>query len=211
MGSYSFLHYQAEARSVCLSSDPAPWSVVLSNEETNSATKPPNEKQRPNRRWLRWVIEAAIFIVALTLIYAYQTRHLISDDGYATPQLTGNLINGGTFDLRELTGDRTLVYFFAPWCAYCSASMDNLNRLRRWKDVDELNVVLVAIDWESSAQILAYAEKHNLQVPVMLAEFSDAEAWHVQAFPTYYVLDGQHRIIASDLGYSTMLGLWLRT
>ncbi|MGB5332643.1 MAG: hypothetical protein WBN05_08900 [Woeseiaceae bacterium] len=31
-----------------------------------------------------------------------------------------------------------------------------------------------------------------------------------QAFPSYYVLDREHRIVRRDIGYSTQLGLWWR-
>ena len=34
--------------------------------------------------------------------------------------------------------------------------------------------------------------------------------WQVQAYPSYYVLDSEHRIERRDIGYSTQLGLWLR-
>jgi hypothetical protein len=33
----------------------------------------------------------------------------------------------------------------------------------------------------------------------------------VQGYPSYYVLDGQNTVVARSLGYSTEIGLYLRT
>jgi peroxiredoxin len=159
----------------------------------------------------RLFTEIAVFVLLMVLVYIYQTRNLISSDGVPAPTLSGQLLDGDNFDIADLNSVHTLVYFFAPWCAYCSASMDNINRLRRWEDMESLSIVLVAIDWQSSDEISGYADRHGLNVPIVLAERDDAKRWRVYAFPTYYVLDKDRRIVSSDMGYSTMAGLYLRT
>ena len=89
-------------------------------------------------------------------------------------------------------------------------SADNLVRLRRWRDVEDLEIVAVALDWESEAEVRDYVERHELNARVVLAGAEVARDWRIQAFPSYYVLDERHRVLRRDIGYSTQLGLWLR-
>jgi len=46
---------------------------------------------------------------------------------------------------------------------------------------------------------------------VLLGDGRTAQAWGISVFPSYYMLDDEHRVRRRDFGYSTLLGLWLRT
>ena len=74
-----------------------------------------------------------------------------------------------------------------------------------------MQILTVALDWESVDDIREYAVKHKLNVPVIVGNAEIANNWKVFGFPTYYVLDSQHRVVRRDFGYSTQLGLWWRT
>lgn len=103
-----------------------------------------------------------------------------------------------------------LVYFFAPWCRICAASAGNLNRLRRWRDPDDIEIVAVALDWGAADEVRDYVARHDLNVTVVLGEANIARQWQVQAFPSYYVLNSKHHVVRRDIGYSSQLGLWFR-
>lgn len=135
---------------------------------------------------------------------------MLSADGEAAPALRGATLAGERYDLAELEDRPALVYFFAPWCRICAASADNLVRLRRWRDVDEIEIVAVALDWQSADEVRAYVERHGLNVKVVLGGAEVARDWQIQAYPSYYVLDRRHRVLRRDIGYSTQIGLWLR-
>jgi hypothetical protein len=79
------------------------------------------------------------------------------------------------------------------------------------RDASELEILVVALDWESREQILQYATEHELNMPVLLGDPEIWSNWKVQGFPTYYVLDREHRVVRRDFGYSTQFGLWWRT
>jgi hypothetical protein len=72
-------------------------------------------------------------------------------------------------------------------------------------------ILTVALDWQSVGELQAYAARHELNVPVLLGNADVARDWHVYAFPTYYVLDSEQRVVRRDIGYSTQLGLWWRS
>ena len=135
---------------------------------------------------------------------------MLAADREAAPELRSTTLAGTTYDLGGATGRPALVYFFAPWCKICGASADNLERLRRWWDEDEFEIVAVALDWSTAEEVREYAQRHELSMPVLLADASVRTRWQVYAYPSYYVLDGEHRIARRDIGYSSQFGLWWR-
>ena len=166
-------------------------------------------------KWFRkhavWIVEIFLVIAMFIAVSAWQARNLLDTDQQAAPDLIAQTLQGRPFDLA-LTGDKpTLIYFFAPWCHICAASSDNVRRLRRMRGEGNLQIVTVALDWESVDDIREYADRHKLNVPVIIGDARIATDWQVFGFPTYYVLDSQHRVVRRDFGYSTQLGLWWRT
>ena len=129
----------------------------------------------------------------------------------STPPLQANTLAGESWELGSFGQRPVLVYFFAPWCKVCGASADNLVRLRQWRGETELGIVAVALDWSDIDEVRDYAKRHELNVPVLLADMTVARDWQIYAFPSYYVLDSEHRVVRSDIGYSSQLGLWWRT
>jgi len=144
-------------------------------------------------------------------VSAFQARNMLGTDRQPAPELAARTLAGEEFDLSEVDSRTTLIYFFAPWCHYCALSSGNLNRLQRFRSEKGLRVITVALDWDSVDEVRDYVEEHELNVPVLLGDASIARTWKVSAFPTYYVLDRDHRISARDIGYSTQLGLLWRS
>ena len=170
--------------------------------------------QPTETRWARTpsiLLNAALITAVFVVATAYQTRNMLPADREAAPELRGMTLSGRAYDLHEAAGRPALVYFFAPWCKICGASADNLDRLRRWRDEEALEIVAVALDWSSVEEVRAYAERHEFSMPVLLADGTVRSQWQIQAYPSYYVLDSQHRIARRDVGYSSQFGLWWRT
>jgi len=145
------------------------------------------------------------------IVTAFQSRNLLPTDRQTAPALSGVTLQGDAYDLEAAHGRPILVYFFAPWCTYCAVSSGNLVRLRNWREASDLEIIAVALDWQTVDEVRAYAEKHDLNMPVVLGDTDVAREWQIYAFPTYYVLDSQQRVVRRDLGYSTQAGLWWRT
>ena len=168
-------------------------------------------KPSARRRKLRSVaLNVAFFAAVFVAISMFQSRNMLAAGGEAAPELLGIKLDGEIYRLSEAAGRPVLVYFFAPWCKVCAASADNLVRLRPWRDAEELEILAVALDWQDGNEVRDYVERHGLNVNVVLGDATVAGAWRIQAFPSYYVLDSQHRVLRRDIGYSTQLGLWLR-
>ena len=157
------------------------------------------------------LLNVVLVIVVFAVVSAFQARNMLGIDRQAAPDLQATTLQGSEFDLGTAEGRPTLVYFFAPWCHYCAFSSDNLVRLRRLREESSLRIITVALDWQSAAEVQEYAERHELNVPVLLGDASISRDWKVYGFPTYYVLDSDHRVVHRDIGYTTQLGMLWRT
>lgn len=155
-------------------------------------------------------LNAGLVVVVFLAVSAFQSRNMLSTDGQAAPALRGVTLAGERYDLDDVSAKPVLVYFFAPWCRICAASADNLARLRRWRDAESMEILAVALDWTTADEVRAYAERHGLNVTVVLGDATIAREWRVQAYPSYYVLDSKRRIVRRDIGYSSQAGLWWR-
>ena len=162
------------------------------------------------QRFRSFLLNAGVIAVVFFVVLAFQSRNMLAADGQPAPELRGTTLSGQPYDLQDAGARPALVYFFAPWCRICAASAGNLNRLRRWRDTSDIEIVAVALDWGAADEVRDYVARHNLNVTVVLGGANIARQWQVQAFPSYYVLDSEHRVVRRDIGYSSQLGLWFR-
>mgnify|MGYP003920696287 CR=1 FL=1 len=138
---------------------------------------------------------------------AYQNRNLLDDDG--SIQISSQYfitLSGDMYSLAP-SDKKTLVYFFAPWCAVCKMSIANLDVV----DTNEYNVVRIALDYQSVEEIEAFAKDAGVNGTVLLGGEPHKQRFNISGYPTYYILDEQLQVISHDMGYSTSLGLKLRT
>jgi peroxiredoxin len=164
-----------------------------------------------NSRWGRRVAEVLLFVVIVGGIYAWRTRDLLpAGDRVPAPAFELTDLQGRPWSLDALEGKPAVLYFFAPWCGVCAASSPQLRWFDRWQG-DDVQVVLVGLDWSSPAELAEYAARHELQLPVLAAGPQTAADYRIRGYPTYYVLDAEGRVAGRDFGYTTAPGLWLRT
>jgi len=103
----------------------------------------------------------------------------------------------------------TVIYFFAPWCHVCHASIDNLQSL--YQKNQNLNVIAVALDYVDQTEIDDFTKEHRLTFPVAYGNEQVKSAFKIKAYPSYYVIDEENTVISKSMGYSTELGLYLRS
>lgn len=155
-----------------------------------------------------WLLSIVLALAVFFGLSWYKERPLLAS-GTPAPAFIAVTADGALFRSAELEGKQTLLYFFAPWCGICRLSMPNLKYLQA--DNDGLAVYAIALQYDSAQQVADFVADLDLQVPVLLGNQQLAADYQIQAFPTYYVLDVQGQVTAKSLGYSTALGLWLRS
>ncbi len=144
---------------------------------------------------------ATIIMVALT---TWMQRNMLETNSRAD-----------NFELSTLTGQsqillqpaqKTLIYFFAPWCSSCKFSMSNLDALS-----DNINIVAVALDYQNQSEVADFIEDIQVKVPVLLGNSAIASSYKVSAYPSYYVIGADGKVLDRSMGYSSLAGLLWRT
>jgi peroxiredoxin len=162
-------------------------------------------------RWARRLAEVLLVVVIVGGIYAWRTRDLLpAGERVAPPAFELLDLQGRRWTPETLAGKPAVLYFFAPWCGVCAASSPQLRWFDRWMG-EEVQVVMVGLDWANLEELADYAARHELRLPILAAGAEVAADYRVGGYPTYYVLDAEGRIAARDFGYTTAPGLWLRT
>lgn len=157
------------------------------------------------------VVNIILFAIIFNLISAFRESDLLpSDSTVAAPSLTLPRLKGEMFQHSQLEGKNTVVYFFAPWCHVCHASISNLEDFYQDKK-GEVNVVAVALSYDSRNEISEFVADKQLTFPVLLGTNELMHEYRINGFPSYYVLDKAGVIVSKSQGYSTELGLHLRT
>jgi len=166
---------------------------------------------RRGARLKRLAFELLVVIVIVAGVQAWRARDLLpADERTLAPPLELRDLDGRNWSAESLSGRPAVIYFFAPWCGVCAASSPQLRWFHRWRG-DEVTVLLVGLDWAEAGELHAYAARHELPMPVLAGDAATGAAWRVRGYPTYYVVDAQGRIAARDVGFTTTIGLWLRT
>ena len=104
---------------------------------------------------------------------------------------------------------RTILYFFAPWCTVCHASIENL-QLTYQKNPD-IDVIAVALDFVEEKEIVEFVSKHELTFPVVYGNEAVKKTYQITAYPSYYIVDEENTVVSKSMGYSTEIGLYFRS
>ena len=162
-------------------------------------------------RWKRLLAEVLIVFIVVAGVHAWRSRDLLpAGERVPAPAFALTDLQGRTWRSADLAGQPAVIYFFAPWCRVCAASAPQLRWFHRWRG-DDVQVLLVGLDWSAPTELHAYATKHELTMPVLAGTPRTGADFRIRGYPTYYVIDSQGRIARRDMGLTTIAGLWLRT
>lgn len=129
-----------------------------------------------------------------------ETQAVVIDE---VPTLMGETIS------LNAQGKTTILYFFAPWCQVCHASIGNLQAL--FQKNEQLDVIAVAMDFTSNEEVMRFTSQHQLTFPIALGNEAIKQIFEISGYPSYYVLNEENVIIGKSMGYSSELGLYLRS
>lgn len=154
---------------------------------------------------LRWALEALIFLLIIYGLSRWQAREMLRSDGSeVVAPMTLVTLKGEVHPLFQ-KGERTLVYFWAPWCRVCALSIGSLQNV----ESEKLRVVTVAMDFDSTESVSEFVEEHRVTAPVLLGHQQLRELFQVQGYPSYYLLDEQGNVVARSIGLNTSIGIKL--
>jgi len=157
--------------------------------------------------WASLAFDVALLVLFFILVSMWQTRNL-PDDSH-TPSLELSWLDDMRANTVLVPGQTGVVYFFAPWCFYCRHSIGNLDELVSGGQLAWAR--LVALDYESLDEVRTFLSETGVHLPVLLGGPQTSADWQIRGFPTYFIIDGEGKIVSRSVGYSTKIGLQVRT
>lgn len=164
-------------------------------------------KTQINKTWFKWLVQALILIAVILALIIWQQKDMLADYEQPKPVVLEDL-NGQMHTLfAQPKNKKTLLYFFAPWCSICHISMPNLANL----DKSSVDIYAIALSYQTSAEVDKLISNINYSSVVLLGNDKLAQEFKISAFPSYYVLDENNKIIHKGLGLSSNLSLLWHT
>ena len=162
------------------------------------------------KKVISYTLQLIILLVVVYGIQQWQTRNLLSNKS-AAPSFSLQTLSNKIIEYKGANNKKTILYFFSPWCSVCKITSMNINSLRRARDKSALNIYAVALSWKSKQEVEKFAQKHSLNVPVLLGDSSISKDYKISSFPTIYIIDKNGIISHRLVGFTTGVGLKLRT
>jgi len=154
-------------------------------------------------------IQVIVFFTIFQALSMFREVDMLSTGEVVVTQSTLlKTLDNKTIDLNHIN-KTTVVYFFAPWCQICHMSINNLQAI--YKKNDHINVVAVALDYVDKKEVFEFSNQHQLTFPIVLGNEQIKAQFKIKGYPSYYVIDEENTIIAKSMGYSSEIGLLLRT
>lgn len=150
------------------------------------------------------LVAVAVVVVLTSLL---MTRHSVRASiapspllGRLAPQIMGNELDGGTFDLAQHRGQIVVVNFWASWCVACVQEAPDLSTFA-WRERHR-GVLLVGVVFNDSLSSARSFERHygSLYQSLIDPGGSMANVYGVSAPPTTFVIDRQGRVAVTLLG-----------
>lgn len=190
------------------------------NQQTNNKSEDESRKNdgtenKPShsikKKVVSWIGQILIFVAIFVSITWWQQKDMLqAASGELSPSLT-------LVDMKDTVQEfipsqqvqKTLIYFFAPWCGVCHASIDNIEAIKQ-SSSGKINFYVVALDWKNKQEVEKFLSSHDLTIPVLLGTRDTQEEFRIGGFPSYYVIDKNGVIQSKDMGYTTELGMRFR-
>lgn len=130
-------------------------------------------------------------------------------NGENAPKISGTLLNGESFDLKELQGKYVLIDFWGSWCGPCLVEMPGIKQINekyknvQFKNADGLALVSVAIErdenrWKKAVNRIGMPWKYHLADLTTSFKFINspiASEFGVKQVPSKFLLDENGVII----------------
>jgi len=158
-------------------------------------------------------LQALLFFIVFQAISFFRETSMLSTDVELSTSNSQSFdkvptLMGETVSLNS-QGKTTILYFFAPWCQICHLSIGNLQSL--YEKNEHLDVVAVALDYSSIDEVMDFTKQHQLTFPIALGNEKIKHTYSISGFPSYYVINGQNTVVGKSMGYTSELGLYLRS
>jgi peroxiredoxin len=152
------------------------------------------------------VLVIVAFVVTLMLYVGYHkargaglTSHLTTSS--VAPDFTLESLDGRSMRLSDLRGKAVLLNFWATWCGPCKIEMPWFVDFQKQYGSQGLQIVGVAMDDASKADIAKFAKDMGVNYPILIGKESVGDQYGgVPALPESFVISRDGKIMDKIIG-----------
>lgn len=185
-------------------SEPRDAGATQGDSSASANKRASNHEPSRSTNVRRALVEVAVVLAVIVGIRAIQSRTHASG---RAPVIRVRALDGREVALGAGAEGPRVLWFFATWCTVCRASEHNLRAL-----AGDPSIVLVASDSGDEQRVRAFVRAQGLDRNIVVndRDGSIARRFGVRSYPTTFAVDRAGVIRATDVGYSSELGLRMR-
>jgi thiol-disulfide isomerase/thioredoxin len=122
--------------------------------------------------------------------------------GTRAPLLKLKDINGRDFDMAGLHGKMVLLNFTLDGCPHCvnaAQMLTRLNNIYKSKGLEIISIYQLGLD--NFKNVTRFDKKFNIKYPSYLTERTAANIYHLNGYPTFYLVNKQGAVVQAYEGF----------
>ena len=152
---------------------------------------------------IKELISMLLILFVVSLVINYLRKPNIDENIY---QMSMVDIEKKSVDIAKYKGELLVVHFWATWCPTCRLEANNIESVSK-----EYNLLSIAVSSGSDEKLISYMKKESLTYKVINDnEGLLAKRFNIEAYPTTLIYNREGKLIFTEVGYSTTLGLKAR-
>jgi peroxiredoxin len=167
-------------------------------------------RRRRRSRFFFWPLAIlSLFVVTFLVWQFWENQRVAASEAVLVPPQISSLaggslapdftlpdLQGNPVQLSSLRGKVVLLNFWASWCLPCQAELPDLSALYQEYGAQHNFVVLMINMEEQPGAVQAFAQKFNVNAPLLLDESGQLSAttYEVRSLPTTMIIDRQGRV-----------------
>ncbi|MDJ0840806.1 MAG: TlpA disulfide reductase family protein [Acidobacteriota bacterium] len=112
--------------------------------------------------------------------------------GDAAPAFTLADLDGNEFNSSKLSGQPTLLNFWATWCAPCRKEIPDLKALHAEGSV---RVIGIALDEAGAPPVRSFVKRNDIQYPILIGNEDVFRRYNGYVIPHTLLLDSAGKIV----------------
>jgi len=125
--------------------------------------------------------------------------------GASAPEIPLYNLNGETSQLSAFKGKVVLLNFTINGCPHCVEAIETLNQLQEKYKTTDFAIISINL-FDDKAAILKFDKSFDVKYNTYQSDKTAKEAYRVQAYPLFYVVDKSGNITNAYSGFSQDLG-----
>jgi peroxiredoxin len=149
------------------------------------------------------IVVAAMLIIGVRMSRRQGARTAAGADvaGAMAPEFTLQSLDGKTVHLSDYRGKGVLLNFWATWCEPCKVEMPWFVELQKKYEGQGLQIVGIAMDDATPADIQKFAEQMGVNYPVLIGKEAVGQQYGgIPFLPTSFYIGRDGKIVAKVFG-----------